>query len=197
MILTELSPVPVTSLPVAEFREHLRLGTGFEDDAVQDTVLEASLRAALAAIEAKTGKVLLERAFLWKLTAWRGFQREELPVAPVSTLTSAKIIESDGSETPLPATSYVLEEDAIHPTFAARGFGLPTVPVAGSVEIEFVAGYANDWTSLPADLAQAVMILSAEFHEHRHDHGSKDAFPTRVLQLIAPYRPVRLFGRRR
>ena len=39
MMLIEQSAVPSGSLPIAELREHLRLGTGFSDAAVQDAVL--------------------------------------------------------------------------------------------------------------------------------------------------------------
>lgn len=197
MILVELTTVPAALLPVAELKEHLRLGTGFADDATQDALLESYLRSALAAIEARTSKALLSRSFRWKLTAWRGFQREELPVAPVSQITSVRINEADGSQTAIPASSYVLEPDSQHPCLAAKGLGLPTIPVAGTVEIDFVAGFASDWGSLPPALRQAVLIVAADFHEHRHQDGSDTVLPTRVMQLIAPFRVMRLFGRRR
>jgi uncharacterized phiE125 gp8 family phage protein len=197
MILVELTPVPAANLPIAEFRDHLLLGTGFADDAAQDTVLEAQLRAAISAIEARTQKALYARPFRWKLTSWRGFQREELPVAPVTEITSLKIVEDDGSETVIPEGAYALEPDTHHPALAAKGFGLPTVPVAGSIEVEFTAGFAPAWEGIPAALRQAVLILAADFYEHRRTDGPDAVLPTRVMQLIAPYRVVRLFGRRR
>ncbi len=46
-------------------REHLRLGTGFGEDGLQDPVLAGFLRAALAAIEGRTGKALIARDFLY------------------------------------------------------------------------------------------------------------------------------------
>jgi uncharacterized phiE125 gp8 family phage protein len=63
MMLIEETTVPDAALPVAEFKAHLRLGTGFGDDALQDPVLRSFLRAAMAAIEARTGKVLITRPF--------------------------------------------------------------------------------------------------------------------------------------
>ncbi len=196
MILTELTPVPLASLPVAAFRDHLRLGTGFADDATQDAVLESTLRAALAAIESRTGKAIFTRDFRWRLTSWRGFQREELPVAPISTILSVKVVENDGNEAPMPAGSYSLTEDAHRPSLAAVGLGLPTVPVGGRIEIELTAGYGSTWDELPADLRQAVLLLAADFHENRHDDQSSTQMPTRVHALLAPYRAVRFFGRR-
>ena len=63
-MLIEETAVSPAALPLAEFKAHLRLGTGFADDDIQDPVLESFLRAAIAAIEGRTGKMLLERIFL-------------------------------------------------------------------------------------------------------------------------------------
>lgn len=196
MILTELTPVPLALLPVAEFRDHLRMGTGFADDAAQDAVLEGSLRAALAAVEQRTGKALFTRAFRWRLTSWRGFQREDLPVAPVTAISKVAVIEADDDERPMPEGSFTLVEDAHRPQLSALGSGLPTVPVGGRIEMELTAGYAPSWSGLPADLRQAVLLLAANFHENRHDGTEDVRMPTRVDALLASYRQFRLFGRR-
>jgi len=196
MTLVELTPVPTAQLPIAEFKDHLRLGTGFADDATQDSLLETFLRSALSAIEQRTSKALYLRPFHWKLISWRGFQREELPLAPVATIDAVKIIEPDGSEVIFAPEAYALQPDAHRPLLVARGYGLPTVPVAGSIQIEFMAGYAPDWQGLPTDLRQAVLLTAADYHEQRHDGQRDVAQSTRVTQLIAPYRVMRLFGGR-
>ena len=64
MVLTEQTAVPTAALPIQEFKDHLRLGTGFADDGVQDALAEGYLRAALAAIEGRIGKALIARDFL-------------------------------------------------------------------------------------------------------------------------------------
>jgi len=56
MMLVEQTSVPSAALPVTEFKDHLLLGTGFTGASVQDPVLENYLRAAISAIEARTGK---------------------------------------------------------------------------------------------------------------------------------------------
>ena len=53
MMLVEQTSVTSESLPVTEFKDHLRLGTGFADDGIQDVVLESYLRASIGAIEAR------------------------------------------------------------------------------------------------------------------------------------------------
>ncbi len=96
MMLVEETEVPSAALPVAEFREHLRLGTGFAEDTLQDAVLESFLRAALGAVEARTGKVLLERDFSWTLEGWRAVDAQGLPVAPVSAVTGLALTNRAG-----------------------------------------------------------------------------------------------------
>lgn len=85
-MLIEQTTVPALALPIAKFKDHLRMGTGFADDAVQDAVLESYLRSAMAAVEARTGKVLIERSFMWSLTAWRALGEQAFPVAPVTAI---------------------------------------------------------------------------------------------------------------
>ena len=86
MMLIEETAVPSEALPVDAFKAHLRLGTGFSEDTLQEPVLESFLRAAMSAIEARTGKILIERDFSWTLTAWRDETGQALPVAPVTAL---------------------------------------------------------------------------------------------------------------
>ena len=194
MMLVELSSVPPAALPVAGFKDHLRLGSGFADDGLQDETLEAFLRAALASIEARTGKVLLEREFRWSVTKWREVDRQPLPLAPVSAVGTVVQIDRNGTAIPVATERYALEPDQQRPALIAVGATLPAVPRGGRVDVEVLAGYGPEWSDLPADLAHAVMLLAAHFYEYRSDsalHGA--TMPFSVTALIERYRTVRLF----
>ncbi|NND18402.1 MAG: hypothetical protein HKN98_07465, partial [Silicimonas sp.] len=167
MILIEQTQVPDAALPVAEFRDHLQLGSGFADDGYQDAVLVPQLRAALAAIEGDTGKALFQRTFRYVVNAWRDLAHEVLPVAPVAAVQSFRVTDLAGVEELIPATAYRLVEDAHRPELRWLGLVLPTIPVGGHAEIVFEAGYSADWAGVPADLKQAVLMLAAHFYEHR------------------------------
>ena len=195
MMLVELSSVPPAALPVVGFKDHLRLGSGFADDGLQDETLEAFLRAALASIEARTGKILLEREFRWSVTAWREVDRQPLPLAPVSAVGAVVQIDRNGTAVPVAPARYALEPDQQRPVLVAVGATLPVVPRGGRVDVELLAGYGPEWSDLPADLAQAVMLLAAHFYEYRSDtalHGA--SMPFGVSALIERYRTVRLFA---
>lgn len=195
MRLDELGAVPDAALPVAAFRDHLRLGTGFGTEGLQDGLLAAHLRAAMSVIEGRIGKMLLARRFRLVLEAWRGGEAQALPVAPVAALVEVALVDGEGARTVLPAVGFRLVADAHRPKLAARGGALPAVPVAGSAEVIFDAGFGADWAAVPPDLSQAVMLLAAEFYEARIDDGARGAgLPLVVQSLIERWRIVRVLG---
>lgn len=197
MILSEETTVPTAALPVAEFRDHLRLGTGFADVGAGDAALEAYLRAALAAIEGRTAKALLERDFLLTLEAWRADDAQPLPVAPVSALGEVRLRDVAGSLVTVDPARYRLVRDMSRPRLEGVGGSLPSVPVSGSVEIGFMAGFGAAWNDLPVDLAQAVFLLAAQYYELRHEGmGQAQAIPFGVMALIERWRTVRMLGGR-
>lgn len=193
MMLVEQTPVPAAALPVAAFRDHLRLGTGFSDDGVQDAVLESCLRAALAMIEAATSKAILARGFVWQVTAWRDLARAALPVAPVGAITELRVVDDAGAIKVVDASSYRLKPDFHRPVLVATGLALPSIPVGGVVEVEFTAGYGAVWSDVPADLAQAVLVQAARLYERR---DGEPGMAADVRALVARYREVRLFAGR-
>ncbi len=191
MMMVEMSSVPSALLPVTELTDHLRLASGFADDGSQDAQLESCLRASLATIEARIGKALFQRGFIWYLSGWKSTQEQALPVAPVQSITSVKVITRGGVETVLAADAYILRKDAHRPVLEATG-SLPHPSRGGSIEIEMVAGYGLDWPSIPADLRQAVLLQAADIYEAQ---GSGEAgIAMGVAVLIEPYRPVRMRG---
>lgn len=193
-MLIEETGVPQEALPLEAFKTHLRLGTGFAGDAVQDPVLESFLRAAMAAVEARTGKVLLSREFTWQLSQWRDAGGQGLPLAPVNAIVSLVLRDrADGTEVIDPA-NYRLEPDMHRPVLRPAGTALPVVPTGGLAEIRFAAGYGT-WSDLPADLAQAVMLLAAHYYEYRDETAlGSGCMPFGVTSLIERYRTVRLLG---
>ncbi|TDL88004.1 head-tail connector protein [Meridianimarinicoccus aquatilis] len=195
MKLVELTPIPTVELPIPALRAHLRLGTGFADDDLQDTVLETALRAALAAVEARTGKLLFERALRWTVSAWRSPQVQALPVAPVTALVSLTVYSRTGDMNPIDMGEVVLEEDTHRPLMHSVAPCLPDIPALGHAVLSFTAGYSAAWDAMPPDLAHAVLLLAAHFYELRHEIVEHDGnMPFGVSTLIERYRTVRVLG---
>ena len=195
MMLIEETTVPDTALPVEEFKAHLRLGHGFGDDSLQDGVLTSFLRAAVAAIEARTGKVLIEREFVLSVGAWQAVDCHRFPVAPVTVVTTMTRVDRDGGRALTAPDVFWLERDTHIPRLRSVGSALPSVPQAGTVEVAFRAGFGLLWSDVPADLAQAVMLLAAHYYEFRHETTlSEGCMPFGVTSLIGRYRVMRLGG---
>ena len=195
MVLSEETTVAREALPLAELRDHLRLGTGFAEDGLQDGLLESYLRAALAAIEARIGKALLARRFQWSLDDWRDPVAQALPVAPVRAIEAIELVDAGGGVVTVDPARYRLAEDAHRPRLAARGMLLPTVPADGQVRVRFEAGFGPDWTDVPVDLRQAVILLAGEFYERRSEMGLRESgLSFGVMALIEKWRTVRVLG---
>lgn len=195
MLLTEVTPVSGAALPVQAFRDHLRLGTGFADVALQDGLLESHLRAAIAAVEGRTGKALLSRQFRLTLEDWRDSSEQALPLAPVSAITSVTLVTLGNVASVVAADRYRLVADGHRPKLAGAGFVLPTIPSEGRVEIVFAAGFGTTWAEVPPDLQQAVFLLAAQYYEHRSvSEDSAQGLPRAVQALIERWRTVRVLG---
>ena len=175
----ELQPVPVEALPLEALRDHLRMGRGFADDAVQEGVLEESLRGALAAVEGRIGRALIRRGF-W-MTSGAGTAR--LPLGPEAAVDAVNLVDGDAKA---PADGWALERDGDD----ARVVGIAGVARGGHAEVLFTAGFGA-WGDVPKDLAFAAIALAAAFHDHRGAHAP---WPDAARALVAPWRRLRVGG---
>jgi len=195
MMLIEQTTVPGVALPVQVMKDHLRLGTGFSDDGMQDVLIESYLRAAIGVIEGRIGKALLARRFRWTLEGWRGAKGLALPVAPVSEVVSVTLFDMGGVGAVVDPARVRLMPDMHRPRLTGVGGSLPVVPTEGRVEVVFDAGFGTTWDAVPADLGQAVILLSAEYYEQRHMAGAHEGgLPFGVQALIERWRTVRVLG---
>lgn len=193
-MLSEITGVADDRLPLEACKLHLRIGTSFGDDGGHDGLLLRYLRAGLAAIEARIGKALLRRPFRLRLHRWGDAHGQLLPVAPVSEVLEVRIIRADGTPEVIEPARYRLEGDLHRPRLRPVGWLLPGIPVGGVVEIDFAAGFAEDWTEVPADLGQAVLLLAGAYHEGDGSGAGEAAMPFGVMALIERWRDIRGFG---
>ncbi len=128
MELTELAKPPVAALPVAALRAQLRLGSGFASDGLQDGLLEDCLRAGMAAVERRIGRVLLARDFTLAVSRWAAPDRQPLPVAPVRAVNGVDLL--DAADQTVAADGWRLMADDQAPALVAWGVALPTIPAS-------------------------------------------------------------------
>jgi uncharacterized phiE125 gp8 family phage protein len=196
MMLVEVTAPTHEALPVAGLRDHLRLGTGFETagDAAETAALAGFLRAAMATIEARTGKAILARQFRLRLEEWRDAMGQPLPLAPVGAIERVEMDDGAGQVVLVDPATWRLQPDMQRPALMPAGAFLPQIPGGGHATITFTAGFGPQWSDVPADLAQAVLMLAARYHEDRSFEGSQAAMPFGVSALIERWRAVRVLG---
>jgi uncharacterized phiE125 gp8 family phage protein len=192
MLITETN-VQDAALPVAVFKAHMRMGTGFGDDTLQDAVIAGFLRAAMAAIEGRTGKVLIEREFTQVITQLHDASVVALAVAPVTVIADVQRVTRSGIQQLVNAASYWLERDVHVPRLRATGASLPALETGGELRVRVLAGYGPEWDDVPVDLRQAVLMLAAHYYEYRYDTAlAAGCMPFGVTSLIERYRVMRL-----
>ena len=124
MMVIEETQVPDAALPLAALKRQLRMGSGFEEDGLQEDVLLSFLRAALAAIEARTGKALLTRSFLWTHHGWRDAEAAVLPLAPVVAVSRLTLVDRYGvaQDGPRASDTRISDRRADRPVAGFRGW---------------------------------------------------------------------------
>ena len=184
MMLIEQTPLQTKSLPISEFKEQLRMHIKFTD-AVSNDESESFLRSAITYIEARTGKILIERQFVWTPSAWDGPHQQVFPVSPVNTINAFHIRDRYGALTLVDVGCYGLQKEDHQSCLTAVWGRLPTIPVGGRAEVFFEAGLATTWGDLPDDTAYAVLMLAVHFYENRNVSGYADSLlPYSVSRLI-------------
>ena len=195
MMMVELNASPVEDLPVDAFATHLRLAEGFGDLPGQRDRLLGCLTAAIAALEARLGKYLLERQFIVRTDKWTAADHLTFSAAPVTEIMQVKVVHSGVDEIILDPQAYSLRQDAHRPDLVARTGALPLLGVNGSAEIIVRAGFSTSWDGVPAALRQAVMMLAEDLFERDPKASSSHELPCAVCLLVEPFRDIRLRGR--
>lgn len=179
----------VEPVSLSEMRAHLRLDP--DDGGAEDALVTSLVRAARAAIEAATRRVLAPGRYRLMLTGWPPDGRLPLPLSPLVALVRAGIVDADGVVADLDPGLVRLGPDPVEaPGLLIAASPPPLVRTAALLEV--AAGYGGDGPPLPPDLAQAIRLLAAQWFEHRGDEPGAQSLPPTVAALIAPHRRLRL-----
>lgn len=182
-MLSEAAPPSVTPEMLGEAAAHMRLSEGFATD--QTSEVEAAFRAALAHVERTLGLCLAPRRFVWR-TRMEGAEIDA-PISPVRAVVSATELVRGAPTRALDLSLFALDATA---TRSRLGKHLAR---SLSVEIEFEAGFGDEWAATPADLRRAVLMLAAHYFDNRGEVGERTfRVPHGVAALLRPWRPIRL-----
>lgn len=193
MALKQIEPPALEPVSLDEAKLYLRVDNSAEDDAI--TLLIA---AACGLFERETGLILIRQSWQLTLDKWPvrsadSHRRVYLPLRPILALSSL-VVSVGGEAVNIPETDYHLDPAAEPPRLVELVAGLwpkPDVPAAG-ITIDFDAGFGDGVDDAPAPLRLVVLKLIAEAYENRGVVEPGAALTPGVIDLLAPFREVRL-----
>lgn len=143
-------------LTLAEVKSHLRLA---DDSVDHDQYCLDAIKRARDEFEARTNIILASGTFTMAIDDWPGKDYIELPVRPVSSITSITYTLDSGSTSTWSSASYALHNYDSMPRVllkynetwpSNRGY-------YGDIIITFVAGYANRG-AIPQGIKHALLV---------------------------------------
>ena len=160
-------------------KKHCRVDGDYEDD-----LIKSYIEAAAGWVEKYTGHLLTERPVTLKFPRFGSELR--LAIAPIKSVDSVTYLDGDGAEQTL--TGARLYQGALLPQ---ANTSWPATLSKSDVEVTVTAGYAEG--DVPAELKQAVMLLTSHQYENREAVvvGTIAAeMPAGVVALAHPFRVV-------
>jgi uncharacterized phiE125 gp8 family phage protein len=187
MSLSLLAPPAEEPLALDDAKTWLKLDQDADDDLVRALIIAARLQ-----VEARTGRALVTQSWRLTLDDWPPGGIVRVPIAPVTALSTAAVVASDGSATMLDTATVTLDLASTPPRLLAldrpsgRGFA--------GIRFDLVAGYGGA-ADVPGPLVQAIRLLVSHWYADRDAlgaPGAEPAIPGAAQALLAPYRLPRL-----
>jgi uncharacterized phiE125 gp8 family phage protein len=163
---------------LAELKAYLRI-----EDAREDALLAALLRAATETVEAMLGVLLFEREVVERGVVAAG--AVALSAEPARSLVAAALVAADGGETALAGARFEVSRDGVGRLLVS---GLDE---GAQVSVRYRAGMGADWNWVPEVLRLAVLRAAAHFHAYR-DAADDAGLPPAVRRMLAPWRVRRV-----
>ena len=176
-----IAPPTLAPTALAELKAWLGISTSRDD-----AELTGLIRTGLELCEGFIGVMPLASAceeVLPTLSEW-----QTLATRPVSAITGVSAIAANGTRASLATTAYDIDIDA-------DGGGrvrLTAVLVQTRVAVQFTAGLADSWDTLPGAIQQGVVRWAAYQHRARDTDKPMAGPPAAVAALWRPWRRMRL-----
>lgn len=166
--------------------EHLRAqGAG------ADSEIARLVSAARAYVENYTGTRLITQTLALRSDDWADL--ENLPVAPVQSITSISYVDTDGATQTLAGSVYDARLYGLAPTIVLKFNQVwPTIQMGSLITVTAVVGYGAA-ADVPSDLIHAMRLLLGDFYQFREtaqadQSGSSYPVAAPVSAILANYR---------
>jgi uncharacterized phiE125 gp8 family phage protein len=151
-------------LPVS--LQEVKAAGRLEDE--DDALLAGHLRGAVAQIDGADGwlgRALISQTWIKWFDEFPWTIRVPLP--PLQEVVEVRYVDSDGNVQTLDSSTYVVAGvggyGRIVPALGRRWPATRCQP--GPVQVEFRAGYGDDWNSIPQDIRDAIALMVAAAYD--------------------------------
>ena len=147
---------PVTS---AQVKTQCRI-----DDADSDDLITRFIAAARATVESRCGIRLITQTLAIKCDQFRDLCH--LPFGPVQSITSIQYVDANGDTQTLATSVWELRADGLDAAVVLEnGQSWPSIQTGSRVVVTVIVGFST----VPADLIQAILLLIAGWFENREE----------------------------
>jgi uncharacterized phiE125 gp8 family phage protein len=154
-----ITPVSTEPVSLAEAKTHMKVEEDAEDSLILDLI-----SAAREYCESFTRRTIATQTLETYCDSFPHCDHIKLPMPPLRSVTSVKYTDSDGTETTLANTEYLV--DTVNGRIVLPyGGSWPTATMnpVNPIKIRYVAGY----TTLPAQIKQAMLLLIGHWYDNR------------------------------
>jgi len=201
-------PPSADPVSIEMVRRHCRI-----DQTTDDVLLKSYLGTARLMAERYLSRSLITQTLLWTarpqsvLTPRLHFDRSEisLPRAPVQSVQSVTILDELGNTTAVsPATLPVVPPKTLNGYIADTSMQPALLTIGGEtlmtdgrtlrhvnlrhIQVQFVAGYGDDFKSVPPNIIQAILLTVGSMYEHRGDETESVGLSQAAQWLLDPDR---------
>jgi uncharacterized phiE125 gp8 family phage protein len=189
--------------PVTRDEVKTRFDIDYDD---HDDFLDSAIAAARRWIENRTGRVLIEQTWEYRL---EDFEAElAIPMLPIMSITSVKYIDEDGDEQTVDGADYFFVDGGTSTQsilMPVDDWPTDVYERPDAVRVRFVAGYepvdespVDPASNVPEDLKAAIFMYVGHLYENREAvllspvRQELQVLPLGLEELIAPYIVPRL-----
>ncbi|RLC69264.1 MAG: hypothetical protein DRH97_00195 [Chloroflexi bacterium] len=164
----------------------------------QDAWMSQAIKTATKAFEDVSRRTLMKTAFKTFRDCWQNCF--ELRKSPLVSIESVKYFDADSVEQTVDTGDYYIQRDPAYSLVRFdEDFDYPELKNnrPQQIVIDFIAGYAQDRTEVPADIQQAILMMVCFMDANRGDcgcsgtidiarqSGAYDAFVSYKIEEIA------------
>ncbi|MGI9425185.1 MAG: head-tail connector protein [Hyphomicrobiaceae bacterium] len=191
MALKLVNGPAIEAITVTEVKEHMRV-----DHSEEDTLIASYIATSRLHIETALGLSLITQHWTWFADCWPFNGIVEVPLRPLQSVSEIRLRDGDDSLQVIDPVVYAVDTISEPPRIASRTGYWPTPNAElNGIEIDLKTGFGDAANDVPADIRQALLLLTTHWFENRDpallDHGSV-AIPKSVSSHLQAFKLAKI-----